>query len=102
MPVKLLAAFLFLAATLTQGAAFGGFTGPGRGITGNDTGGIFPWTPENHLLRREIAADHCARYRKRAHITSVRRGYGHYIGFACRWDRRAYLGRRDGVLRSRM
>ncbi|HET7850597.1 MAG TPA: hypothetical protein VFL51_16200 [Pseudolabrys sp.] len=57
-------------------------------MTGNDTGGIFPWSHENRIHARAIAAEHCARYFKRAHITAVVPGYGNYISFSCRFDRR--------------
>ena len=35
-------------------------------------------------LMFSIASEHCARYAKTAHITSVHRVYGDYIGFRCR------------------
>lgn len=54
-----------------------------HGVTGNDTGGIIPWSPENQHAMRDIAGDHCARYNKRFRITSVHRQYGDYIGFVC-------------------
>jgi hypothetical protein len=59
--------------------------GPGPGVTGNDTGGIIPWSPINHQMAEELAANHCAFYKKRARITSVRAQYGDYIAFACSW-----------------
>jgi hypothetical protein len=55
------------------------------GVVANDTGGIIPWTPENHRARHAIAAAYCARYFKTARITSVHAQYGDYIGFVCRW-----------------
>jgi hypothetical protein len=55
------------------------------GVVANDTGGIIPWTPENHRARHAIAAAYCARYFKIARITSVHAQYGDYIGFVCRW-----------------
>jgi hypothetical protein len=55
------------------------------GVVANDTGGIIPWTPENHRARHAIAAAYCARYAKIARITSVHAQYGDYIGFVCRW-----------------
>jgi hypothetical protein len=70
----------FIAGSLT-----GACVGPGPGITGNDTGGIIPWSPTNHQLAAEMAALHCAGYNKRARITSVRARYGDYIAFACSW-----------------
>jgi hypothetical protein len=62
------------------------------GVKGNDTGGIIPWTPENGRVYRQIAADNCAVYRKYARITSVRRVYGDYVAYECRWrpTRRVY------------
>jgi hypothetical protein len=59
---------------------------------GNDTGGIIRWTPENGRVYRQIAADNCAVYRKYARITSVRRVYGDYVAYECRWrpTRRVY------------
>ena len=61
---------------------------PLAGLVGNDTGGIPPWSPWAEQYRREIAADFCARYYKIPKITSVTRGYGNYIGFACRFPPR--------------
>jgi hypothetical protein len=52
-------------------------------IEGNDTGGIIAWSPANQRAARTIAVEHCARYGKLAHITSVWPRYGQYIGFAC-------------------
>jgi hypothetical protein len=76
-----------------QTAAFGAALllaacGIGPGLTGNDTGGVISWSPENHLYAREMAAAHCAKYNKNARITSVRARYGDYIAFVCRFDRR--------------
>jgi hypothetical protein len=56
-------------------------------VQGNDTGGMFSWSPDTHHFRHQIAADYCARWFKIHHITSVTRGYGNYIGFACYWPR---------------
>jgi len=53
------------------------------GLVGNDTGGIIPWSPLTEQHRWEIAAKHCAWYRKYPQITSVYRQYGNYIGFRC-------------------
>jgi outer membrane biogenesis lipoprotein LolB len=63
-------------------------TGPGAGLTGNDTGGIITWSPENQLAAHDWAAEHCARYGKYARITSVHATYGDYIGFSCQFDPR--------------
>jgi hypothetical protein len=54
-------------------------------VTGNDTGGIIPWSPLTHQMAPDLAAQHCAQYAKRARITSVHAQYGDYIGFACSW-----------------
>ena len=61
---------------------------PGRGLTGNDTGGIIQWTPETDLVYHDIAAMHCARWNRIADITSVHLAYGEYVGFRCIVDRR--------------
>lgn len=53
-------------------------------IEANDTGGIIAWSPEAQRHMRTIAREHCARYGKRARITSVYARYGQYIAFACR------------------
>jgi hypothetical protein len=65
------------------GAAFAGLAGPGPGITGNDTGGIIPYSPQVARTYRFLARAHCARYGRLSHITSVHRRYGDYIGFVC-------------------
>ena len=62
--------------------------GPGPGVTGNDTGGIIPWSPENERIAPVWARDHCARYNKYARATSITRGYGNYIAFECIWSPR--------------
>jgi len=82
---RTVAAVLVLAGLLPLAAC----AGPGPGLTGNDTGGIIVWTPENQLVAREWAGDHCARYGKYARITSIHAQYGDYIGFACEF-RRSY------------
>jgi hypothetical protein len=63
-------------------------TGPGPGLTGNDTGGIITWSPEHQHMARDWAGEHCARYGKFARITSIHRQYGDYIGFNCVFDPR--------------
>ena len=55
--------------------------GPGPGITGNDTGGIIPYSPDKDY--RQMASDYCARWGRYARITSVHRVYGDYIAFSC-------------------
>jgi hypothetical protein len=62
--------------------------GPGPGLTGNDTGGIIAWSPENQPVARDWAADHCARYNKSARITSIHAKNGDYIAFSCQYDRK--------------
>ena len=79
MTRRILAALPFIALSI------GACAGPGPGLTGNDTGGIIPWSPENQAVARDWAADHCAQYRKYARITSVHRQYGDYIAFECRF-----------------
>ncbi len=59
----------------------------GPGVTGNDTGGIIPWSPEIAHIYRDIAADYCARWNRIARITSVHRRYGDFVGFVCLYDR---------------
>jgi hypothetical protein len=70
-------------ATLASG---GGFSGPGPGITGNDTGGIFPYSPEVEGIYEDIANGHCARFGRMAKVTSIHRNYGDYVSFVC-YDR---------------
>ncbi len=53
------------------------------GVVANDTGGMIPWSRESERARFAIASDSCARWNKRARITSVHRQYGDYIGFRC-------------------
>ncbi|MBI3435391.1 MAG: hypothetical protein HY056_09990 [Proteobacteria bacterium] len=57
------------------------------GARGNDIGGIIAWSPSIAHSYRDIAAAHCAHWNKVAVITSVRRGYGDYVGFMCRFPR---------------
>jgi hypothetical protein len=63
--------------------AVAGFAGPGRGVTGNDTGGIFPYSPDVEGIYQQIAESHCARWGRLAHITSIHRKYGDYVSFVC-------------------
>jgi hypothetical protein len=76
-----MAAALALAATGAAVPAGAGFL-----FKGNDTGGIIAWSPEVARTYPQIAAAHCARYGRWAHITSVHAWYGDYIGFACTWS----------------
>jgi len=58
-----------------------------HGPTGNDTGGIIPWSPAAELTAMDTAQNDCGRYNKRAVITTVTRSYGDYIVYECRWKR---------------
>jgi hypothetical protein len=72
--------------SITTGVAFsngGRFAGPGTGITGNDTGGIFPYSPDVEGSYQQIAEDYCARWGRLSHVTSVHRKYGDYVSFVC-------------------
>jgi hypothetical protein len=69
-------------------SSFAAHADPGRGLTGNDTGGIIQWTPETDLVYHEIAAAHCARWNRMPSFTSRHRSYGEYMGFRCIVDRR--------------
>ena len=60
----------------------------GEALTGNDTGGIIPWSQSIAMRYRPIAADHCARFDKISVVTSVHRRYGDYVGFRCYFPRR--------------
>jgi hypothetical protein len=67
--------------------------GPGPGITGNDSGGIIPYPlvaslrngASDTAVAKALASEHCARYGKRAVVTNIRRAYGEYVTFECRW-----------------
>ena len=59
------------------------FAGPGPGITGNNTGGIIPYSPDVEGIYRQLAADYCASWGRLSHVTSVHRRYGDYIAFVC-------------------
>lgn len=67
----------------TGNAAWAILAGPGPGITGNDTGGIIPYSPAVAHIYRQLAADYCANWGRLSHVTSVNRRYGDYIGFVC-------------------
>lgn len=88
--IALVLVLLVLAAGLsasTSAMAWGAeFAGPGPAVTGNDIGGIFPYSPEVEPIYRDIAADHCARWGRFAKVTSIHRVYGEYVGFVC-YDR---------------
>jgi hypothetical protein len=71
----------------TRAMAWGAeFAGPGPGVTGNDTGGIFPYSPDVAPIYHQIADDHCARWGRFAKVTSIHPVYGDYVGFVC-YDR---------------
>src|ERR1700747_1016756 len=73
-----------LVATLRGGAALAlgaEFAGPGPAVTGNDTGGIFPYSPDVEPIYHQIAGDYCARWGRYAKVTSIHRVYGEYVGF---------------------
>jgi hypothetical protein len=57
------------------------------GPKGNDTGGIIPWSVETEVAALTIANDNCSRFGKFARITSIRRVYGDYIAYECRFVR---------------
>ena len=76
---------LVLSAPWLSSAALAGavFVGPGPGLTGNDTGGIIPYSPVIEGIYPQMAADYCARWGRLSHVTSVHRRYGDYISFVC-------------------
>ena len=61
--------------------------GTGPGLTGNSTGGIIPWSPENQAIWHDWAMQHCWRYGKVAKLEAIHRGYGEYISFTCEFPR---------------
>jgi hypothetical protein len=65
------------------GVALANLVGPGPGITGNDTGGIIPYSPDLEGLYKDMASGYCARWGRLSHVTSVHRKYGDYISFVC-------------------
>jgi hypothetical protein len=82
--------------SMASSAAHAGFIDTGHGLTGNDSGGIIPATPDTIHTYREIAVAYCAQWNRYAGITSMRRVYGDYIGFRCVFDRR-YDPRKAGL-----
>ncbi|MGC1776803.1 MAG: hypothetical protein WBB34_02580 [Xanthobacteraceae bacterium] len=90
--LSLSVAVVALAGTATQPAlAFGSeFAGPGPQITGNNTGGIFPYRPAVPGAYEDIAESFCARYGRLAKVTSIHRIYGDYVSFVC-YDRRGMI-----------
>jgi hypothetical protein len=86
LPRLLLLAGAWLASTGAALAWGSGFAGPGPGVTGNDTGGIFPYSPAIEDAYQQIADSHCARWGRLAKVTSINRQYGDYVSFVC-YDR---------------
>jgi hypothetical protein len=75
---------LTIVLTLGAGSAvLANLVGPGPGITGNDTGGIIPYSPDLEGTYKDIAASYCGRWGRLSHVTSVHRKYGDYISFVC-------------------
>jgi hypothetical protein len=70
-----------LALVTAIGLAGCAYVGPGG--RGNDSGGIFPWSPENQAHARALASEHCARYGRVAHLEPIDARYGQYISFTC-------------------
>ncbi len=73
---------ILTATTLVVACSIAG-CGVGPGLTGNSTGGIIPWSPENQTVAREWAEQHCAQY---GEVAEMHRGlprYGEYIAFNC-------------------
>ena len=61
--------------------------GTGPGLTGNSTGGIIPWSPENQAVAHDWAAQHCARYGEVAEMGRIYARYGEYISFTCHFPK---------------
>ena len=59
--------------------------GAGPGLTGNSTGGIVHWTPENQENARDYADEHCGAYGKIAEIGRIYARPGEYISFTCQF-----------------
>ena len=57
--------------------------GTGPGLTGNSTGGIFPWNPENQANARAYAEEHCDAYGKVPELGRIYARPGEYISFTC-------------------
>ena len=75
---------LALALTVAAaGVAGATFTGPDPWITGNDTGGIIPYSPDIEGSYEQMAQNYCARWNRLSHVTTVHRVYGDYISFVC-------------------
>jgi hypothetical protein len=84
---------LALTALLTLSASLAACTGPGPGLTGNDSGGIIPYPvvaaqsvgTSDRVVARAMADEHCARYNERAVNLNIHRQYGDYVSFDCSW-----------------
>jgi hypothetical protein len=59
----------------------------GGGLSGNDSGGMLPYSPENRVIARDAAYQHCAAYGKVPYHLVVYPKYGQYISFSCRFPR---------------
>jgi hypothetical protein len=57
--------------------------GVGPGLTGNSTGGIITWSPENQAHARDYASEHCAYYGKVPEMGRIYARSGEYISFTC-------------------
>jgi hypothetical protein len=75
-------------AVILAAVGLAGCVGPG--LTGNDSGGIIPYSPENRAVARDWADAHCARYGKVPYRYTVYAKYGQYISFSCRFPRYRY------------
>ena len=74
------------AIALAMAAGLAACVGPG--LTGNDTGGIIPWSPENQVIAREWAEQYCGSYGKVAEMRWGLPRYGEYIAFDCIFPKR--------------
>jgi len=74
-----------IAVVLATAASLTACVGPG--LTGNSTGGIIPWSPENEALAHDAATVHCAQYGEVAEHFLMQRQYGQYISFDCRFEK---------------
>ena len=54
--------------------------------SGNDGGGIIPWSCQIEPYAMRIAAEHCAQFHKYPRVTGVQRHQGDFISFACLWS----------------
>ena len=64
--------------------------GVGPGLTGNSTGGIITWNPENQANARGYAAEHCGNYGKVAELQPIYARPGEYISFTCHFPEDGY------------